>query len=452
MILSLSYTTIIKAKNFTSLYDPDTLFFRIITGRYFMINRKKLLFFSGLGGVLEFYDFIIYALMASYLSHAFFPLKNSTTSLLITFATFAVGYFARPIGGVFFGHFGDRHGRKKTFSFSILMMAIATFSIGLIPSYSHIGIMAPILLLLLRIIQGLSVGGEIPGAIAYVSESLPSTKGVACGIIFFCLINGIVLGSLVHAATASLLTQHQMQNWGWRLPFIIGGLLGIAGFFLRQQLKESPTFLALQHNTEKLPLITTLKTQGINALAGVFIVGLGASVIMLFFLFTPTYLKKILHINSTRYLWLKTLALFISAALAIVFGALHDKVKGKKCIFTFILLAACSAYPVFYIYSHHFTDYPLALMISTLINGMAWGVIPPYLAKLFPTNIRYSGVALSYNLGFATIGSLTPLFSILLIHHTGTTIAPMIYLLITASLALIALTFQTWLQKKSTKI
>jgi MFS family permease len=147
-------------------------------------DQRKLLFLSSLGGILEFYDFIIYALFAGYISNNFFPSSNSLTGLIITFATFAIGYLVRPLGGIIFGHFGDRVGRKATFTISILLMAFATLSIGLIPSYSTIGMAAPVLVITLRIIQGLSIGGEIPGAITYVSESWQTRKAWHAALFF----------------------------------------------------------------------------------------------------------------------------------------------------------------------------------------------------------------------------------------------------------------------------
>nr|HAT8714218.1 MFS transporter [Legionella jordanis] len=186
-------------------------------------DQRRLLILSSLGGVLEFYDFIIFAIFAGYISHAFFPLSNRLSGLMVAFATFAIGYLVRPLGGIVFGHFGDRIGRKKTFTISILMMAVATLGIGIFPDYEHIGMAAPIAVILLRILQGFSIGGEIPGAITYVSEALAEQKGLGCGIIFFALTMGIVLGSLVNALMNSFLSDSQMQAFGWRVPFVLGG-------------------------------------------------------------------------------------------------------------------------------------------------------------------------------------------------------------------------------------
>jgi MFS family permease len=405
-------------------------------------QQRKLLLLSCLGGVLEFYDFIIYALFAGTLAKTFFPAENNTVSLMAAFATFFVGYLVRPLGGIFFGHYGDKLGRKKTFTLSILMMAFATLLIGLIPSYASIGIAAPIIITLLRIIQGISVGGEIPGAIAYVSESIPDKKGLACSVVFSCLIFGIVLGSLVQAIITSLTSEQQMLSYGWRIAFIFGGIFGFASYLMRRSLRESPLFQAIENNTEKFPLLKVLKLQFANACSGIFITALGAAIITALFLFIPTYFSKILHLPpNSHYLWFNTAAIFISGLLCIPFGFMADKFNLKTLIFILIILTISTAYPIFYIYANYPNLYFLAFGISALLAGLAWGIIPSFLSGLFPTKIRYSGVALSYNLGFAIFGGLTPLIAIFLIYKTGASTAPAIYLIIVGLLSAIALLF-----------
>ncbi len=407
----------------------------------FTAQQRKLLFISSLGGVLEFYDFIIYALLASFIAEQFFPTGNSSTSLIATFATFSVGYLMRPIGGIFFGHFGDKYGRKTTFTFSILMMAIATICIGFVPSYAAIGIAAPIILTFLRILQGLSVGGEIPGAIAYVSESIIDKKGLACGVIFFSLINGIVLGALLLAIFTTLFSEQQMLSWGWRLPFIFGGIFGFISYLLRLNLQESNSFQTIADKVEKVPMIAVFRKKPVNAIAGIFIVGLCAASISLLFLFIPAYLQTVLHIKSIAFAWYKTAALFLTAIFAIIFGALADKYSPKKLIFILSILAAICAYPIFCIYDNYFSYYIIALFLSALITGFSAGVIPPLLADLFPTEIRYSGVAFSYNIGFAMLGGLTPLIASILIYQFHSSLAPAVFLIMAALLSIISLVF-----------
>ncbi len=402
-------------------------------------TQQKLLVLSSLGGVLEFYDFIIYALLASYIAKEFFPTGNNLTTLAATFATFSIGYLARPLGGIVFGHFGDKFGRKQTFMASILIMAISTFLIAMVPAYNVIGVAAPIILTLLRILQGLSIGGEIPGAIAYVSESIPEKKGFACGIIFCFLISGIVLGSLILAILSTFLSEADMLSWGWRIPFILGGIFGIWSYFSRKQLEESTLFTAIATKTESFPLMRVLQTKLINTLAATFIVGLGAALIVLLFLFTPAFVGTILHYTGKEYIWLRTAGIFLAAVLCIPFGLLADRFNHKKLIFILSIVSMILVYIIFKLYVENFALAWLALLLSAILVGFTWGVIPALLSELFPTAIRYSGIAVSYNLGFAIFGGLAPLVATTLIYETKLLVAPFYYIIFTALLSIIAL-------------
>lgn len=404
-------------------------------------SQKKLLFLSSLGGVLEFYDFIIYALFAGYLADAFFPVTNHFVSLMITFATFALGYLVRPLGGILFGHFGDRISRKNIFTVSIFLMAIATLGIGCMPTYAQIGLIAPVLVLLCRILQGLSIGGEIPGAITYVSESIPKQKGLACGIIFCALTMGIVIGSVAHAIFVSFFTDAQMQSYGFRLPFIIGGVLGLIGYFMRKELHESPQFKALENHVEKFPLLSVFKLQWVNVIGGAFITAVCAAIITALFLFLPAYFTKVLNLPATTYIWERTGAIALGSCLSLVFGLLTDWLNLRLLILLLCVLLAILAYPIFIIYAYFPEYYMLALLLSAILMGFSAGTIPSLLSELFPTKIRYSGIAVSYNLGFAFFGGLTPFISLTLIYYTEQRIAPALYLLTVSCLGLISLAF-----------
>lgn len=402
-------------------------------------RQRKLLILSSLGGVLEFYDFIIFALFADYISNAFFPATNDIAGLMITFATFAIGYLVRPLGGIVFGHFGDRVGRKATFTISILMMAFATLGLGLVPSYSALGMLAPVLIISLRIIQGLSIGGEIPGAITYVSESFTHQKGLACGIIFCALTMGIVLGSTVHATIATFLSEEHMQSYGWRVPFIMGGVLGLLSFALRRELHETSQFVAIEHSVEKFPIIAVFKKQFVSVLAGVLITAICAVIVTSLFLFTPAYFTKVLHLPSNAYVWQRTVAIAFGSCLTIFFGYLTDRIDVKKLVLALSLVTSLLVYPIFVIYVSYPQFYVVAFAASAILLGFSAGIIPRLLSELFPTPIRYSGIAVSYNLGFAIFGGLTPFVSLSLIYYTGWVTIPALYLIAVSLLGMISL-------------
>lgn len=396
---------------------------------------------SSLGGVLEFYDFIIFALFAGYISHAFFPSTNELASLLTAFATFAIGYLVRPLGGIVFGHFGDRVGRKATFTVSILIMALATLGIACIPSYAAIGVTAPVLVIILRILQGLSIGGEIPGAITYVSESFTDYKGLACGIIFCALTLGVVLGAIVHASIVSLLSETQMNSFGWRIPFAVGGTFGLLSYILRKDLHESSPFLSIENAVEKFPIVTVFKKQFIFVLAGAFLAALCAVIITSLFLFIPAYFTNVLHLPANTYVWERTIAIASGSALSIFFGYMTDVFDVKKLVMILSLMTALLAYPIFAIYVFYPKLYFLSFIASAILLGFSAGIIPRLLSELFSTTIRYSGIAVSYNFGFAIFGGLTPFISLSLIYYTNLLTIPALYLITVSLLTLISVFF-----------
>lgn len=401
--------------------------------------QKKLILVAGIGGMLEFYDFIIYAMLVGYIAQIFFPVKNHLLSIAITFATFSVGYLVRPIGGIVFGHFGDKYGRKKTFTLSIIMMAGTTFCLGLVPSFASIGIMAPIIVLSLRLLQGFSVGGQIPGALTYIYESVPRSPGFACAAIFSFLINGITLGAIVNALLTSALSNASILSWGWRIPFFIGGIVGAIGYVLRNSFYESKEFTATTNDRVKIPFIEVIKTHTAEAIRGSLIIGFGASIVCLMYLFTPTYLTNIVHYQSKLVNWSITFALFFASILAVLFGWLADFVTRKKLLIFTSIIVGLSAYPVFYIFTKQIINPIWPLMYISIFTGLFWGVAPVELAKLFDVKIRYSGIGLAYNIGFAVFGGLTPVIAVMLIQETNSLLSPSYYLIATAIFSLLAI-------------
>lgn len=404
-------------------------------------HERKIIFLASLGGALEFYDFVIYVIFAPIISQIFFPETDKLASLMSVYAIFAIGYLVRPLGGIVFSHFGDKYGRKKTFIFSVVLMAVPTLLIGLLPTYQHIGISASILLILMRLLQGLSIGGEIPGALTFTCEHVdPRSRSLACGIIFACLNAGILLGASISLILNQLLDNSQLLSYGWRIPFIFGGLLGGFSFYIRKQMTESPLFVAFQNKAEssRIPFVEAITQYWHKILQGVALTCLGAVVINLLFLYMPTYLSTILAYPLQQATLFNTINLMFYSSLLVVICWLADK-YGRKSI----LLAGASgflalSYFIFQILSQQTTLSLISSLFLIAILSSFVMVYPSLLVELFPTSIRYTGIAISYNLAFAFFGGLTPLVATYLIKSSNNVLAPSFYLILASLFCAVA--------------
>ncbi|WP_058533567.1 MFS transporter [Legionella saoudiensis] len=400
-------------------------------------GERKIIFLASLGGALEFYDFIIYVIFAPMISQIFFPETDKLASLMKIYAIFAIGYLIRPIGGIAFSHFGDKYGRKKTFIFSVVLMAVPTVVIGLLPTYEHVGVWASILLVLMRMLQGLSIGGEIPGAITFTCEHVnPRSRGLACGVIFCFLNLGIFLGAAISLLLTSLLTKEQLLSYGWRIPFLVGGLLGVFSFYIRKQMTESPLFMVFkeQQERERIPFIEAITLYWRQIMQGVGITCLGAVVINLLFLYMPTYLSTILSYPKEEATLFNTINLFFYSCLLVFFSWLADRVGRKAILLTGAISFILFGYILFAILSIQTTQ-ALVIALSLLaILSSSIMVYPSVLAELFPTSIRYTGIAISYNIAFAFFGGLTPLIATYLVESFANVLAPSFYLICSAVL------------------
>ena len=395
-------------------------------------KQKKLVFYASLGGFLEFYDFVIYALLAGFISEHFFLFTDKNLALLATFSTFAMGYFIRPIGGIVFGHLGDKYGRKKPFVLSVVIMGFSTFLMGCIPSGQSIGSSAAILLIFLRVLQGFSLGGEIPGSITYVSEISENRKGLYTALLYCGITPGILLGSLVIEILYETLNPIQMYTWGWRIPFLLGGLFGLVNYFLRTRFQELPAFTQIEKHQE-IPFFTVVKSHFRSLLAAFFLMLNGSTCTILLFLFIPTYLTEFLHYSPTIVSHHVSLFLFVCIILYPIFGFLVDKFFAPKFLIIFSISTVIFSFPIFYLYTQGIL-LP-SFVMSALLHGMSWGIIPSTLARLFPTDIRYSGIGTSYNFAYGIFGSITPAIAILLIHISNHLVTPAFILLCTGLLS-----------------
>lgn len=404
-------------------------------------NREKFrtIFLSSLGGGLEFYDFVIFAIFAAILGKNFFPAYSPIARLIGTYAVFAIGYLIRPIGGVLFSHFGDKYGRKKSFSVSISVMAISTLLMSLVPSYEQGGLFCTIFFVFLRLLQGISIGGEIPGAITFLSEHIRERPGAACGIIIWFLNLGILMADGMYALLHMLFNDHQMYLFGWRIAFLFGGMLAVVSFYLRQNLKETPQFL--ENNVHhQVPFIAVLKQYPGRVVSGFFITGLTAAIVSLYFLYLTPYMQDVLHMDDgmTTYYSLYHLLIFIM--FSPFFSVISDYTGRRILLIIASVLVFFTAPFFFYLLKLNQHLYWL-FTINAIIVSIYTGSFPCLMSEIFPVDVRFSGVALSYNLGFAIFGGLTPLISSVIIHQTHLYWTPAIILIIASLFAFITLLF-----------
>ncbi len=397
----------------------------------FTTPQKRVLLLSSLGGVLEFYDFIIYIFLAPYIEKVFFANNSSYVASLKTLAIFSIGYLLRPLGGVIFAHFGDRYGRKVVFLLTVVLMAVPSFAIGLLPTTAEVGMAAPIMLLVCRMMQGLALGGEIPAAITFVSEHIPvKRRGIAIATLFFGINLGMLLGSLITTIMTTLLTTAEVLDYGWRIPFIIGGFFGIAAIYLRQYLHETAAFRALrQQDVQKIPLVSLLRDSWLRVIQGVLLVSLGA-ISVFFYLYWPQYLHQYLHYDYGQLMRVNTTGTMILNGSILIGGLLGDRFGFRRVYLITAMVLLTFTYPLFILFNLNSMFWVfISFSILSVIFGMIPSAYSAILCELFPTEVRYSGIALCYNLAYALFGGLSPIICTIAINVFDSVLAPALYIM-----------------------
>lgn len=369
-------------------------------------QERTIIHLAGLGGMLEFYDFIIYGIFSVYFASQFFPSQDKFIVIIQSYLIFISGYLARPLGGVIFSSIGHELGTKKILILTILMMGTASLGIGLLPTYSQIGIAAPLLLLTLRIMQGLAIGGELPSTYVYISETLIEKQGIAFGKTMTAVNSGLLLGMFINFLLTSCLDSNQLMQFGWRIPFILGGLICLVSYQIRKKLHETGV-LHKNSNQPKLPIVYLFKNHFSDFLIGVALVSLMSSLVVLTIIFMPTYLHDFLHIETSRISYLMTFFMIVNVCSIYCSGRIAQYMNP----FIFLKkLVLCSFVGIIAAYSLiGFQQILIGLVILAILQG-ASAMITPYISTcLFESNIRLTGVAISYNLGFTLFGGLAPL-------------------------------------------
>ena len=405
-------------------------------------TRRKVVTASFIGNFVEWFDYAVYGYLAGTIATAFFPDTDRQAALLATFALFAISFFVRPIGGFIWGHIGDRVGRRTALSWSILIMSLATFCIALIPPYAMIGIGAPILLLIIRVVQGFSASGEYAGASAFLVEYAPANRrGIYAAVVPASTAAGLLLGSLMAAVLTGMLSTEDMNSWGWRLPFLLAAPMGLIGRYIRTKLEDTPVFQELAKEDEVIhaPAGDLFKKYWRLLLLATGAVLLNAVGFYVILSYMPTYLTEEIGLGATQSYLATTVALVTYIGFILLTGLASDRFGRRR-----VLISASVCFIIFTVPAFMLLDtgnFAIILLVQILLGGMLTlndGTLPSFLAEMFPTKVRYSGFAVSFNLSNALFGGTAPFMATLLIAQTGSDLAPGFYLVGAAFISLVA--------------
>jgi MFS transporter, MHS family, proline/betaine transporter len=389
------------------------------------------------GNVMEWYDFSVYGYFAANIGRHFFPTQDAVSSLIAAFGVFAAGFLMRPLGSLVFGHIGDKLGRKMALTASVALMAIPTFLIGALPTYQQIGAMASVLLVLMRLLQGLSVGGEYTiSSIFLVEHSAVGKRGFFGSFIEVGACSGVLLGSALSGLVTTVLDRAMVDSWGWRIPFLLGLTVGIVGLYIRRHVTEESAPQGREHKTA-FPIReaftewrTILRLIGLGAV--------GAVGFYMSFVYVTTYLRQIDHIAQSTALDINTISMAALLLLVTPVGALSDRCGRKP-----VLLAAAGgtllmAWPLFWMLHH---NAPFVILLGQIgfavLSACFWGTIPATMVELVPERVRCTVLSLGYNTGMAILGGLTPMVAVYTIKRSQYDLSPAFLLMAAAAVSVI---------------
>ena len=404
--------------------------------------RNRVVLASILGNGLEWFDFVSYGYFASIIAKVFFP-AGSDLALMLTYATFAVGFVVRPVGGIVLGAYADRYGRRRALSLLIVMMAFGTLTLGLTPAYASIGIVAPIIVVLGRVVQGISIGGEFASATALLVEYAPANRRMTFGSFqMSSQALGRVLATGIGLPVLLMFPPATVQDGAWRIPFLIGSLIGPFGFYVRYRLAESPEFQRLlEHRKDmaRAPVREVLQHHWLPLVCGIGLTIIGTSLTYIWNTYLPTYVVEQLHLP----LWQGLLGVAVTSAIGIgtcvLGGWLADVYGPYRMFFLFTVISALISYPMFayVLAAPGFGRLFLAQLVVLTVFGLLQGSGPGLLAGLFPVAVRSTGMAISYNVGVIVFGGFAPLTVTWLIATTGSKLMPAFYIIAAGVLSIV---------------
>ncbi|WDS36065.1 MFS transporter [Pseudoxanthomonas sp.] len=410
-------------------------------------NDAKVLGLSALGGALEFYDFVVFVFFAKTLAVLFFPPDMpGWLAQVQTYGIFAAGYLVRPIGGVVMAHFGDRIGRKRMFAFSVFLMALPTLCIGLLPTYAHVGVLAPLLLLCLRLLQGLAIGGEMPGAWVFVAEHAPPKKiGFAVASLSAGINVGTLMGSLMASAMAHVFTPAELVDHAWRIPFLIGGVFGFISVWLRRWLDETPVFAQIRERRalSQLPIKDVLRDYRGGVLVSMCVTWVLTAGIVVIILMTPALIQSSFGIAPALASEGNVLAAVCLVIGCVWTGILSDRIGRAPALLVASLSLLVGVYLLYFDLANGGRHFLPLYALAGFTAGVA-GVTPAVMTASFPATVRYTGLALSYNLAYAIAGATTPPLISFMAERVGA-MAPAHYV---AIVALVNVGLALWLWKR----
>jgi MHS family proline/betaine transporter-like MFS transporter len=395
------------------------------------------------GNALEWYDFAIYGFFAEIIGRQFFPSSSPVAQLLMSLGIFAIGFLARPAGAIIFGQMGDKVGRKDALMYSIYLMAIPTALIGMLPGYNTLGMLAPVTLIFLRILQGIAIGGEFTGSIVFLVEhAQKNERGLAGSWASFSLLAGVLIGSGVAALFASILTAEQLETFGWRIPFIISVFGSLVGTYMRRNLVDPEVFrqAKAKQKESKMDLKVLFSTEYKRISVVMLLDFMNAVGFFLVIIFMPVFFKTFLDFPAHVAQTIHTFNMIVFAVMTVVGGQLSDRFGRKVFVKYPALFLIFASYPLFALFQpeQYVTAFAIELIFSVVL-GAFFGALPALLCEIFSTRTRFSGVSIGHNLSMALFGGTTPMIATHVINVWDNLAAPAVILIVASILTLLSL-------------